>query len=123
MSGTERSAVESSDRPRDGRVRLPGSLLINALHQQHLLVSVNLVKLYFDDLARGGLYFASDEGRFNRQLAMPPIDEGEKLHAAGAAMIEECVERGSNRASGIERIRKHHTMQRIYVEANRPRMN
>src|ERR1700750_2148096 len=114
MSGTERSLVESSERLRE-RIAW---LLVNPLHQQHLLVSVDLVKLYLYDLARCGLHFPTDEGRFDRQLTMPAIDQGEKLNAAWPAVVEECIERGADSAAGVKHIVNQHNIAGIHIEAD-----
>src|SRR3984957_18598085 len=99
--------------PRLRNASIGKSALVNPLHQQHLLVSIDLMELYLDDLPRSGLHFAADEGRLDGQLAMPAIDQRKKLDAARAAMVEERVQRGPNGAAGVEHIVDQHDIARV----------
>ena len=45
---------------------------------------------------------AAHEARLNRQLAMAAVDQHQKLHARRPAVIEQRIERGANRAAGVQ---------------------
>src|SRR6202000_2575578 len=62
--------------------------------------------------------FAADEGCFDRQLAMPPVDEGEELYPARPAVVEQRIQRGTDGAPGIEHIIDQNDVARIDVEAD-----
>src|SRR2546430_83944 len=73
----------------------------HSLDQQHFFGLVDFLKFHFDDLVVGGLHGAADEPRFDGQLAVAAIDQDQQLHPRRAAMIEQRIERGPNRAPGV----------------------
>src|SRR4051812_30245876 len=97
ISARSNSSIPSS--PVGMRASLSG-FSRGLLHQQYFLHPVDLLEFHFDDLGIGGLDGASDVSRFDRQLAMPAIDEHQQLHARGTALFEQPVQRGADGATG-----------------------
>src|SRR5262249_10762471 len=83
----------------------PAGIVLNhsgrgLLHQQHFLYSVDFLKFYFDDFEVGSLHGTSDKAGLDRQFAMSAVDKHKELHARRTAMVEKCIERCTNGASG-----------------------
>ena len=52
----------------------------------------------------GGLHGAADVARFDGQLAVAAVDQHQQLHARRAPVIEQRVERGADRAAGVQHV-------------------
>src|SRR5689334_8158080 len=67
--------------------------LLRSGDQQNGVLLVDLDESHLHSLGvRGGKVLANEVGS-DRQLAVPAIDEHGKLHAVGAAVVEESVDR------------------------------
>src|SRR5205823_14993382 len=73
-------------------------------HEKNLFRVVDLSKLHFDHFIHCGRYCAPDEAGLDWQLAVTAVNEHTQLHASRAALIEDGIQRGSNRAAGKENI-------------------
>src|SRR5579875_3654901 len=123
---------ERSPAPR-GRVRARGrwrvccrgaakrrrlALAVYQLHEQHLLVIVDLAQLDLDNLAAGGRDDAANVFGFNRQFTVAAINQHEQLHALGAAMVKQSIQRGADGAAGVEHVVHQNDVAARYIEAN-----
>ena len=65
----------------DSRTAERGRRSFDAVHEHHTLLVVDFLQTYFDDFGVAGGYRAAYERRFNRQLAMPAVDQDAHPHA------------------------------------------
>src|SRR4051795_123256 len=63
---------------------------------------VHLDELHLNALAAGGRKVFADVVGPDRELAMPAVDEACELDAGGPAVLEEGLDRGPDRAAGVE---------------------
>src|SRR4029079_9675573 len=76
--------------------------LLRLLDQQHLVDLVDLDELHLHALlARGGQVLADVVGA-NGKLAVAAVGEHRELDARGPAVLEQCVDRGTDRSPGVE---------------------
>jgi hypothetical protein len=70
--------------------------------QQDSIDFVHLDELDLDALVAGGREVLADVVRADRQLPVTAVGEHRQLHALGPAVAEERVDRGADRAAGVE---------------------
>src|SRR6266568_3932760 len=80
----------------------PMLLLLGIGDQKHPVDLVDLDELDLDALVARGRQVLADVVGADRQLAVAAIDEHGKLDAVGTAVVEECLDRGANRAARVE---------------------
>ena len=82
--------------------------LLRGRDEQHAVDLVDLDELDLDALAaRGGQVLADVVGA-DGQLAVAAVGEHGELHARRAAVVEEGVDRGADRAAGVEDVVDEH---------------
>jgi hypothetical protein len=75
-----------------------------AFDEKHFFDAVDFLELHFDNFDVGGLDDAADKFSFDRELAVPAVDEDEELDARGTAVVEKGVQCGANGAAGVEHV-------------------
>src|SRR5688500_9901279 len=83
---------------------LPGGspTLLWGWNEQDLVDLVDLDELDLDPLLAGGRQVLADVVGTDRKLPVAPICEAGELHARGAAVVEERLDRGADRAPRVE---------------------
>src|SRR5215208_236552 len=81
---------------------IAGHLLFAVRNEQHAVDLVDLDELHLDALVAGRRQVLADVVGTDRKLSVTAIDEARELHARGTTVIEERVDRGANRAAGVE---------------------
>src|SRR5919106_2473764 len=77
-------------------------LLFGGRDQEHLVDFVHLDELDLDALAAGGGQVLADVVGTDRQLAVAAVGEDRELDAGRAAVVEERLDRGADRPTGVE---------------------
>src|SRR5881397_237926 len=77
-------------------------------HEQNLVDLVHLDELHLDALVTGRRQVLADVVRADRQLAVAAVDENRKLDALGPAVVEERLDRRTDRASGVQHVVDEH---------------
>ena len=88
---------------RDGSSGI-GDLLLGLTDEQDLVDLVDLDELHLDALGARGRQVLADVVGADRQLAVAAVDEDRELHACGPAVVEQRVDRGADRAAGVEHV-------------------
>src|SRR5881398_768943 len=70
--------------------------------EQDAVDFVHLDELDLDALVSGGGQVLADVVRADGELAVAPVGEHRQLDALGPAVVEERVDRGADRAAGVE---------------------
>src|SRR5919204_988876 len=84
------------------RISATGRFLLRCRDQQDLVDLVDLDELHLDALVAVGGKVLADVVGANRQLAVAAVGEHGKLHARGAAVVEERLDGGANRSPRVE---------------------
>ena len=79
-----------------------GVLLLSGLDEQDAVDLVDLDELHLDALAARGRQVLADVVGADRKLAVAAVDEAGELDARGPAVVEERLDRGADRAAGVE---------------------
>src|SRR6266540_2498645 len=77
-------------------------LLFGVRDQQDSVHLVHLDELHLDALVARGRQVLADVVGPDRQLAVAAVDEDGELDPVGAAVVEERLDRGADRAAGVE---------------------
>src|SRR5262249_26221108 len=86
------------------------------LYKQDLLAGINLEQLYLNNLTRGGLHCAPNKDRFDRQFAMPAINQHAQLNAAWTSVIEQSIQCGPRCAPGVKDVVHKNDVLVAYVK-------
>ena len=95
-------------RRRAGRAQVVGDetdhvrVLLGRADEQDAVDLVHLDELHLDALVAGGGQVLADVVGADRQLAVAAVDEDGELDAVGPAVVEERLDRGADRAAGVE---------------------
>jgi hypothetical protein len=89
--------------------------------QQDAVDLVHLDELDLDALVSGGREVLADVVRADRELAVAAVGEHGQLHALGTAVAEERVDRGPDRAAGVEHVVDEHARHALEWEVERRR--
>src|SRR5262245_49232185 len=77
-------------------------LLLGRGDEQDSVDLVDLDELHLDALAAGGRQVLAHVVGADRELAVAAVGEDGELHALGAAVVEQGLDRGADRAAGVE---------------------
>src|SRR5919198_5904345 len=91
-------------------------------YEQDLVDLVDLDELHLDALVAGGRQVLADVVGTDRKLAVAPVGEAGELHARGAAVVEEGLDRCADRPPGVEDVVDEHAGHAFEreVETRRP---
>src|SRR3954468_12143276 len=84
------------------------SVIVSSSEQHDAVAVVRLVELDADALGERGGNVLADVVRPDRQLSVAPVDEDGELHARGAAVLEQGVDRGADRSTREENVVDEH---------------
>src|SRR3954447_9860700 len=90
-------------------------------YEQNLVDLVHLDELHLDALVARGREVLADVVGANRQLAVAAVDKHRKLDALGPAVLEERLDRGADRAAGVEDVVDEHDGPAVEREVERSR--
>src|SRR5436190_20385137 len=82
----------------------PMVLLLGVGDEQDAVDLVHLDELHLDALVARGRKVLADVVRTDRQLAVAAVDEDGELDALGTAVVEERLDRGTDRPAGVEHV-------------------
>src|SRR5690242_14505518 len=90
-------------RARRRRMLPGGSLsLLGSRDQQNLVDLVDLDELHLDALLARRRQVLADVVGTDRKLSVAAVGEAGELHARGSAVVEQRLDRGADRAAGVE---------------------
>ncbi len=89
--------------------------------EQDCVDLVHLDELHLDALVAGGGQVLADVVGADRQLAVAAVDEHGELDALGPAVVEERLDRGADRAAGVEDVVDEHDGPAVEREVERRR--
>src|SRR6266508_4080833 len=84
--------------------------------EQDAVDLVDLDELHLDALAAGRGQVLAHVVRADRKLAMAPVDEAGKLYARGPSVLEDRLDRRSDRPSGRENVVDEHARHALQLE-------
>src|SRR5947209_10410817 len=73
-------------------------------NEQDAVDLIDLDELHLDALVARGRQVLPDVVGADRQLPVPAVDDHRELDAIRAAIVEERLDRGADRASGVENV-------------------
>ena len=97
--------------------------LLGRAHQQDPVGSVDLLELHLNPLAACGWKVLAHVVRPDRQLAVAAVDKDCELDTCGPAVLEERLDRGADRAAGVEDVVDEHARRAAQVEVERRRVH
>src|SRR5205823_11501012 len=126
-SSRSRSAIEircrrggsfgGSRSSRMTRISATGSdLLLGCRDQQNLVDLVDLDELHLDALVAMRGEVLADVVGADRQLAVAAVGEHRELHAGGATVVEQRLDRGADRAPRVENVVDEHARHPVERE-------
>src|SRR3989441_5931091 len=96
---------------RSSRMTRMSAILVGLLwcgNEQDAVDLVHLDELHLDALVARGRKVLADVVGTDRELAMPAVDEDGELDPLGAAVVEQRLDRGADRAAGVEDVVDEH---------------
>src|SRR6266511_1236527 len=93
---------------RTSRISVIGLFPLRGRNEQDTVDLVDLDELHLDALAVRGWQVLADVVGTDGKLAVPAIAEDGELHAGRASVVEERLDRGSDRAPGVEHVVDEH---------------
>src|SRR5438067_30812 len=115
LDGLDRLRLEAG-----GAFFMPSNSCGNFFDQQYLLAGIGLLQFDLNDLVVSCLHRAADKRSFDRQLAMPAIDQDAQLHTPRTPMVKQRVERRPRRPAGVEHVVHQDHVLVIHVEFELP---
>src|SRR5262249_36184790 len=95
--------------------------LLRRWYEQDLVDLVDFHELHLDALGARGREVLADVVGADRQLAVAAVDEHGELDAIGAAVVEQRLDRGADRPSGVEDVVDEHDRLPLEREVERRR--